>query len=155
PISRAPLDRRRLAGDDRNVAGVDARVLGHETLEPYAHGTGILASGRALELREPVLELLPRRRPAVQQDPQPPMVGLADALARRTELLRELLTGAQAGEADVDVLVGSVAREPDHVDREIEHAHGLTHVEEEDLAAPAADAGMEDEMDRLRNQHEV
>jgi hypothetical protein len=58
-----------------------------------------------------------------------------------TSLLVELLAGRETGEHHLDVLVGLEAREADHLAREVGDAHGLAHLEDEDLATatrPAA-----------------
>src|SRR6266550_2338716 len=82
------------------------------------------------------------------------MRGLAHSLALAEELLVELLAGARADELDRDLAPGLLAREPDHVAREVEDPHRLAHVENEDLAATADRAGLDDELRRLRDGHE-
>ena len=78
------------------------------------------------------------------------MRGLADGLVLAPELLVQLLAGAHADELDRDLAVGLLAREPDHAPREVEDLHRLAHVEDEDLAAAADRAGLDDERHRLR-----
>ena len=47
------------------------------------------------------------------------------------------------------------AREPDHLAREVDDLHRLAHVEHEDLAALAHQPGLQHELRRLRDRHEV
>ena len=79
----------------------------------------------------------------------------ADLLAVGPQLLVQLLARADADERDRDVRLGILAREADHVDRQVEDLHRLAHVEHVDLAAAADRAGLHDERHRLRDGHEV
>ena len=63
----------------------------------------------------------------------------------------ELLAGAQAGEDDLDRALGPGREQAGHVD----DAHGLAHVEHEGLAAAADGAGLDDQLHRLLDGHEV
>ncbi len=78
------------------------------------------------------------------------VAGIRDRLAVRPELLVELLARPRADELDADVALGLLARQLDHVAREIDDAHGLAHVEHEHLAAAADRAGLDDQRHRLR-----
>ncbi len=78
-----------------------------------------------------------------------------DRLAVRPQLLVELLAGPRADELDANVALGLLARQLDHVAREIDDAHRLAHVEHEDLAAAADRARLDDQRHGLGNRHEV
>src|SRR5207249_30190 len=83
-------------------------------------------------------------RAARLHDLDPVVLRGGDLLLGGHQLLVQLLARAEADEADRDVLVGLEAREPDHLPGEVEDAHGLPHVEDEDLAAPAEGGGLQD-----------
>src|SRR5690606_36892800 len=83
------------------------------------------------------------------------VVGGHGVLALTEEFFEEFFAVAEAGEDDVDVLAGFESGEKNHLLREVEYADGLSHVEEEDLAAVAHDRGFEDELTRLGNGHKV
>ena len=70
------------------------------------------------------------------------------------QLLVELLPRPQAHELDRD-LAYLEAGELDHVVREVDDAHGLAHVQHEDLTARAHQAGLHHKLRRLRDGHEV
>ncbi len=76
------------------------------------------------------------------------MAGLRDLFSGELELLEELLAGAQARERDLHVDVGAQTGQRDHLLGEVQDPHGLAHVEDEDLAALAHRAGLEDELRR-------
>ena len=80
--------------------------------------------------------------PAQPQDLR--MIGRSGGLALSPQLLVQLLAGPSPDEFDRDVVQPGLAirrqprllaREADHVAREVEDLHGLAHVEHEDLAA--------------------
>src|SRR5204863_7445752 len=79
---------------------------------------------------------------------------LADDLVAGPQLLVDLLAGKRARELDRDVALGLEPGELDHVPREVEDAHRLAHVQDEDLAAAADRARLDDERDGLRDGHE-
>ncbi len=66
----------------------------------------------------------------------------------------ELLAGTQAGEHDRD-FARTQAGQADHVLGELDDVDRLTHVEHEKLAAGREAAGVEHEMHRLGNRHEI
>jgi hypothetical protein len=67
----------------------------------------------------------------------------------------ELLAGRETGEHHLDVLVGLEAREADHLAREVGDAHGLAHLEDEDLATATRARGLQDQLHGFGNGHEV
>ena len=69
--------------------------------------------------------------------------------------LVEPLARPDAGDLDRDVVVGAQAGEADHLARQSEDRGRLAHVEEEDLATVGHGAGLQHEADRLRDGHEV
>ncbi len=76
-------------------------------------------------------------------------------LVLRPQLLVELLPGPRSHELDFDVRHRLLAGEADHRVREIHDLHRLAHVEHVDLAAAADRAGLDDQLDRLGDRHEV
>ena len=62
------------------------------------------------------------------------VLGLCEILGLDEQLLVELLTGAKTHLYDVDILVGLVAGEPDHIDGKVENLDRLAHIEHEELA---------------------
>ena len=81
--------------------------------------------------------------------------GELEVLVDVEDLLEELLAGAQAGEADLDVLARGEAREADHVAGQVDDLDRLAHVQDEDLAVAAQDAGLEHQLAGLGDGHEV
>src|SRR5207253_8034117 len=77
-----------------------------------------------------------------------------DGLALAEQLLVQLLPRARADERDRHLATRLLARERDHVPREVDDPHRLAHVEHEDLAAPADRARLDDELRGLRDRHE-
>ena len=67
------------------------------------------------------------------------------------DFLEELLSIAQAGVLDIDILGTG---ELDHALGEVDNAYGGTHIEHEDLAALAHGAGLEDELAGFGDEHE-
>ena len=59
-----------------------------------------------------------------------------DGLAVVPQLLVQLLARPRADELDRDVALGLLAREADHVPREVDDADRLAHVEDVDVARP-------------------
>ena len=72
---------------------------------------------------------------------------------RCERFLIEFFAGTKAGEHDRDASRVD-ARKPDHVVREIDDAHGLAHVEHEDLAAFALQTRLQKELGCLGQRHE-
>src|SRR5207249_6390336 len=109
--------------------------------------------GEALELRQLSGQPLRIDRwPAQPQDLR--MRRLADGLVLSPQLLVELLPGPRADVLDRnvgrpgDLVAGKsrlLAREADHVRRQVDDLHRLAHVEDEDLSATADRAGLHDE----------
>ena len=62
------------------------------------------------------------------------MAGRHRRLLAVEQFLVQLLAGAQAGEADLDVVVRLQPGQPDHLARQIDDLHRLAHVEHEDAA---------------------
>ena len=83
------------------------------------------------------------------------MFGVADLLVPEQDLFVELLTGAHAGVADLDVGALFEPGEPDEVPRQVGDPHHLAHVEHEQLAAFALCAGLQHELNGLGDGHEV
>ena len=83
------------------------------------------------------------------------MHGSRDAFAVVDQLFLQLLTGAQSGENDLDVLVGLEARQPDHLARQVDDAHGATHLEEIGPARLAGGGRLQDQLAGLGDGHEV
>src|SRR5687767_924677 len=79
------------------------------------------------------------------------MVRLIEILPGDLELFEKFLAFSNAGENDVYVLIRRQTREPDHVFGKVEYLHGLTHIEDEYLAAGSESAGLQHELRRLRN----
>ena len=77
------------------------------------------------------------------------------ALAAQKQLLKQLLAGTQAGVDDGDVHIRLKAGQPDHVARQIVDAHRIAHVEHENFSAVRIGAGLENELHRLRDRHEI
>ncbi len=77
------------------------------------------------------------------------------ALFLHEHFLIKLLAGSQSGECNINVAVRHIARQPDHILREIEDLHGLAHVEHEDLAALRIRAGLQHERNGLGDRHEI
>ena len=121
--------------------------LGHQ-LERVALGDELL------QLGDPLLEPL-----GVDRGPRQ----LADLRVRRgrdlltgaDELLVELLARAHADELDLDIAIGLLARQADHVAGEIDDLDRVAHVQHVDLATPAQRARLHDERHGLRDRHEV
>src|SRR3954471_23775624 len=123
----------------------DAPLVRHRRVQIADELVRLAPLDEPLELREPLLE--PRaveRRTARAADLR--VRSRADGLALAEELLVQLLAAPAAREGDLDVLA---AREPDHVAREVDDAHGFAHVEDEHVAAAADRARLQDERDRL------
>src|SRR5690348_12559175 len=76
------------------------------------------------------------------------------SLAVREQLLVELLSGAEAGELDPDV-VRAQSGKPDHVARQVEDLDGFAHLQHEDLAVVSHQARLEHELRGLGDQHEI
>src|SRR5581483_2338228 len=96
----------------------DAARLAHHRAESRDELERVAVLDEALQLGELVLE--PRRldrRPLHAHDLR--VLGRNDDLRLRPELLMQLLAGAHADELDRDVAVRLLAREPDHVAREV------------------------------------
>ena len=83
------------------------------------------------------------------------VIGRERALRVEEQLLVQLLARARAGEADLDVAAHLEAGQPDEIGGEIEDPDRLAHVEHEHLAALADRAGLQHELHRLRDGHEV
>src|SRR3569623_2121249 len=81
--------------------------------------------------------------------------GLAELLLLVKQLFVKLLTGAQAGEDDVDVLAQRFAGQADQLLGEVADLHRLPHVEHEYLAAFAHGGGLHDLLGRLRLRHVI
>ena len=71
------------------------------------------------------------------------------------QFLVQLLAGAQAAEADLDVLVRPQAAEADEVFREVRDLHRRPHVEYEDVAAFADGGRLQYQLRSFRDGHEV
>ena len=69
-------------------------------------------------------------------------------------LLVELLARAQTGELDADLVVGET-REANQVASEVHDQHRFAHVEHEQLAALAHEPGLQHQLARFGNRHEV
>ena len=82
------------------------------------------------------------------------VAGRLDPLAGDQQLLEQLLPGAQAAEADVDILVGDKTGEPDQLLGEVEDLDRLAHVEEENLPPLPHAPGLQHQLARFRNRHE-
>src|SRR3954451_12127075 len=126
-------------GEHRHRRREPARVARiHELLDL---GEGLLDPGRvergALGHEYALLAGRPR-----------PLVGVE-------ELLVQLLPGAAADDLDRHVAVGLATRELDHLAREVDDPDRVAHLEHVPLAAAAELAGVDDELDRLRDRHEV
>ena len=83
------------------------------------------------------------------------MPGRDDPLAFGDKFLIKLFTGAQAGVADLDINIRFLARQADHVPGHLVDSDRLAHLEEEDLAVAAHRPGLEDELGRLLDRHEI
>lgn len=70
------------------------------------------------------------------------------------KFLVKFLARAESREGDLDVLSEGKARQFDHLDGEVVDADGLAHVEDEDFAALAHCAGVDDELARFGDGHE-
>src|ERR1700733_14513322 len=78
------------------------------------------------------------------------------ALVRVEQVLVELLPGTGADDLDRDVALWLEPGQPDHRLREVDNRDRLAHLEHEHLAAALAQrAGANDQLDRLRDRHEV
>ena len=71
------------------------------------------------------------------------------------EVLVQALAGPGADDLDLDVLVGAVAGEADHLAGELDDLHRLAHVEHEHLALVGHRAGLQHEADGFGDGHEV
>ena len=77
------------------------------------------------------------------------------------QFLVQLFTWAQAADRDLDITVGMLgalqrhARQLDHAARQVDDAHRRPHVEHEDIAALGHGAGLDHQLRRLGNGHEV
>lgn len=80
---------------------------------------------------------------------------LLHALAAEQQLLIELLARAQAGILDGNVDIRLETGQADHIACQIVDAHGLAHVEHEDLAAAGIRARLKNELHGLGNGHEI
>ena len=78
-----------------------------------------------------------------------------DPFALGDQLLVELLAGPQAREDDLDVLLRLEAVESDHVPGQIQDPDRLAHLEDEDLAPLSHRPGLQDQLGRLGDAHEV
>ena len=83
------------------------------------------------------------------------VLGLSEALLSHELLLVELLAAAQAGVDDRDISLRLEAGQADQVAGQVVDLHRLTHVEDEDLAAPGVGACLQDQTHRFRDGHEV
>ena len=70
------------------------------------------------------------------------------------QFLEQFLAGAQAGELDLDVLVRKAGK-ADHVARQVGDAYRVAHVEDENLAALAHQPGLQHQLRRLGDGHEI
>ena len=80
---------------------------------------------------------------------------LLHPLAAEQQLLIELLTRAQAGIDDGNIDIRLKTGQSDHIARQIVDAHGLAHVEHEDLAAAGIRARLKNELHSLGDGHEI
>ena len=70
------------------------------------------------------------------------------------QLFVELFAGADSGEFDFDVLVGTEPGEQNEVSGQVHDLDGLAHVEHEDLAAAGHGRSLKDELAGFRDGHE-
>ncbi len=88
------------------------------------------------------------------------VLGAGDVIADQ-ELLVELLRRTQPRIRDLDIAVRMLliahrhAHQVNHAPRQIADTHGLAHVEHEDLAPIGHGAGLDDELSRLGDGHEI
>src|SRR5918992_474029 len=75
-------------------------------------------------------------------------------LAVAPKLFVKLLARPHADELHFDVASGLLAGKANHVMREVDDLYGLSHVEDVDVAALSDRAGLDDELDGLRDRHE-
>ena len=78
-----------------------------------------------------------------------------DVFASRPQFLEQFLPRSNAQELDLDVHVRPVAGQRDHVARQVHDLHGLAHVQKHHLAALAHRAGLDHQLRRLGDRHEV
>src|SRR5207302_2620233 len=129
-----------------------ARVADHRR-QPRDDLKRLVRVDEPLQLAERLLE--PARvdhLPAHAQDLR--MRRLLDRLGLAPEILVELLARPGADELDRNLGVGLLAREPNHLLRQLEDLDGLAHVEHEHLATTADRARLDHERDRFRDRHE-
>src|SRR5439155_12896401 len=78
-----------------------------------------------------------------------------DGLPVADQLLAELLAGLRPDELDRDVAVRLPPRQADHLLGQVDDAYRLAHVEDVHLAATPDRTRLDDELNRLRDRHEV
>lgn len=71
------------------------------------------------------------------------------------EFLEKFLSGTQADELDVDILIRFEAAKFDELAGEIDNFDWFAHVEDEDFAAGALSGGLENESGGFRDGHEI
>src|SRR5258708_37800062 len=70
------------------------------------------------------------------------------------QCLMDPLTGPQADLTDLDVLLGPQALDSDHLARQVQNAHPLAHVQDEDLPALGVAGGLDYQTRGPRPRHE-
>src|SRR5258708_36252526 len=70
------------------------------------------------------------------------------------QCLMDPLTGPQADLTDLDVLLGPQALDSDHLARQVQNAHPLAHVQDEDLPTLGVAGGLDDQTRTLPQRHE-
>src|SRR5450759_580191 len=81
--------------------------------------------------------------------------GGENVLGAEEHLLVQLFARSHAGELDLDVGAYCEAGEPDQIGCDIDDANGLTHVEQENLAASPEGASLKHQLYGFRYGHEV
>src|SRR2546422_62147 len=80
--------------------------------------------------------------------------GWLDMLVTVEELLIHLLARSEAGVDDLDVLIRDTSRPEDHVAGHVRAPDLFAHVQDEHITTLAHHAGLQDQLDGLRNGHE-
>jgi hypothetical protein len=83
------------------------------------------------------------------------MVRPVGRFLRHPEVFVQFLARPHAADADLHVGTGTPARQPDHLVREVQDPDGAPHLQHEQLAPAAHRRGLQDQLHRFRNRHEV
>src|SRR5262245_36474516 len=135
-----------------NRSASSGGVLRDEPRQTDPHRLG----GRHLRSRQPIeheRQQIRLRRPG-SRDAQLGMRGGQRALVVRQHLLIQFLAAAQPREHDANVAFRE-AGQSNHLARQIDDAHRLSHVEHENLPSGSHGSGLQHELGRFGDRHEV